>query len=340
MTMKKKQRILLIAPMPPLIGGIAVSAGRLYENLKADGYDVDYYDIKLKHVLRFLWIPVWILFHRRYDIIHCHVAGNFRKWYLAVVKPFYKGARLIYTQHGDITTQLANRHVMWALSKADDLICVQPGDSRRLPSALQERSVDIPAFILPKHLGEEQVPVDVMQFVHDGAEPLILFYGGVVLTPELYDLYGIGDAVAVYLRYCAGGRSARLLLLISHDGSREAVAFMDRIRERIAQEAPEPSLVRVVENRAMPMLPLFRHAQVYIRPSKTDGDSLAVREALSQRCPVVASDRAVRPEGAVVYHNADEFLEQLSQVLIQGQVPAEQPNFYAQIVSLYEQENK
>ena len=59
------KRILIISPMPPLIGGVAISSGRLFDNLKADGYDVDSYNIRPNNkifnspvglVLRFLWI--------------------------------------------------------------------------------------------------------------------------------------------------------------------------------------------------------------------------------------------------------------------------------------------
>ena len=42
----KNKRILIVSPMPPRIGGVSVSSGRLYDNLKADGYVVEVYNTR------------------------------------------------------------------------------------------------------------------------------------------------------------------------------------------------------------------------------------------------------------------------------------------------------
>ena len=50
---------------------------------------------------------------------------------------------------------------------------------------------------------------------------------------------------------------------------------------------------------------LWREADVVIRATNTDGSSLTVLEALSLGVPVVASDCAERPRGAVLFRTRD-----------------------------------
>ncbi len=327
--------------MPPLVGGVAISSGRLYDNLKEEGWNVEYYNIKPAGkwwqskpgiVLRFSLIPFWILFRKRYDIIHCHVPGTIRKLYLSLMKSWcFKGADLIYTLHGDVTN-LLNKWALYAMSKADRIICVQPGDSKKLPGSLREKSVDIPAFIIPKTITESNIPEVILRFVKKNDAPLILFYGGVVLNAQYHDLYGVEDMVNLYFYLKESGVDVRLLMLVNYSKRGENICFMEQIRRRIQGEAR----VMMVENARIPMLPLFRYADVYVRPSKTDGDSLAVREALSLGCPVVASGSAVRPQGTFVYADSQELRAFTLRCLNEYVKIEKQPDFYEQIKCIYQ----
>lgn len=335
------KRILIISPMPPLIGGVAISSGRLFDNLKADGYDVDSYNIRPNSrifnssvgvILRYLWIPFYILFHKKYDIVHCHVSGTYRKMYIAMVRPFcFKGAKLIHTLHGDVNP-LLNKRAINAMSKADKLICVQKGDSALLPESLKLKSVDIPAFIMPKLVTEESVPTNILDFVKNRKYPMVLFYGGVIFNNQFDDLYGVNDAIDLYMYMKSKRVNIQMLLLITYKDNDENISFMKKIKEKIKGE---PNIL-LVENKNVQMLPLFRYADLYIRPTKTDGDSLAVREALCMQCHVVASDRAIRPLGTVIYSNQEEFFR-LSEICISEKPEIiEQENFYNQIKNVYE----
>lgn len=51
--------------------------------------------------------------------------------------------------------------------------------------------------------------------------------------------------------------------------------------------------------------PLTRRADVFLRPSNQDGDSVSVREAMLFGVPVVASDACPRPEGVYLFRNRD-----------------------------------
>ena len=58
---------------------------------------------------------------------------------------------------------------------------------------------------------------------------------------------------------------------------------------------------------------LWHQTNIYIRPTSTDGDSVAVREVLDEGVVVVASDVCWRPEGVVTYRYSDlnDFIEKV-----------------------------
>lgn len=326
--------------MPPLIGGVAISSGRLFDNLRADGYDVDSYNIRpegkfyatsIGIIFRFFLIPFYILFHKKYDIIHCHFAGTYRKLYISLVKPFFfKRAKLIFTLHGDVRP-LLNRLTIFSMCKADRLICVQKGDTAILPEKLRAKSVDIPAFIMPAKVTDEGLPTDVLNFVKNKKHPLILFYGGVVVNEQYNDLYGINDTVDMYMALRARCIDVQMLMFFSLKNKTDE-NFINKVRERLKGD----NNVLLVVNGGVDMLPLFKYADLYVRPTKTDGDSLAIREALCMRCPVVASDKAIRPVGTAVYTSPQEFLELSERYITRKVGTCKQENFYSKIKEIYE----
>lgn len=342
--MINRRRILLISPMPPLVGGVSVSSWRLFLRLKADGYDVSYYNLKFADerlnckiflILRYFILPFCILFRKRYDIIHCHVSGTLRKLYIVLMKPFYKGAKLIFTIHGDISFCLSDKLCMSALNKADRIICVQEGDSARLPDKVRKKAVDIPAFILPSNISEADVPVSILRFVKRDNFPVILFNGALVLSESCYDLYGFQDMMEVFGRLSYNGINARLLMVVN--GAIDDAVKQDFLH-RISSLIRDNDNVMLVWGLQFPFVPLFRYGAVYVRPTKTDGDSLSVREALALGCPVLASDVSCRPRGTIVYHlgEKDELYNKLSDILLSPPVvDLESTDFYPRILHQY-----
>ena len=64
---------------------------------------------------------------------------------------------------------------------------------------------------------------------------------------------------------------------------------------------------------------LISKANVFVRPTFADGDSISVREALALKIPVIASDCAQRPAGTVLFEtgNSRDLVERLECVLMQ-----------------------
>lgn len=334
-------RILLISPTLPEIGGVSIATERLSSRLKQDGHDVHVYSLSFKtpglnnrwfRMMRFLLAPIWILFHAKFDIVHCHVAGIFRKRYIAFFKNCFHGAKLIFTLHGDAKV-LRQCPVEKALKKADLIICAQNGDSAFMKQAFGVPSVDIPAFILPNNIDESEIPPSVMNFVKNGDKPLILATGGVVLTQQFYDLYGLKDIIHLYLRL-KEKMPIKLLLVVT--GTPMNAIQTDYI-DNLCKEVKGDNNVMITKGLAMPLVPLFRYAKLFVRPTKTDGDALSIREALAMKCPVLASAVSVRPAGTLVYHDDNEFFGYAKGLLCNQMVTKfEDCDFYNQLIEAYE----
>ena len=86
---------------------------------------------------------------------------------------------------------------------------------------------------------------------------------------------------------------------------------------------------------------LWERADIYIRPTRTDGDSVAVREALDAGVKVVASDVCKRPEGCLTYTFGDarDLLEKSLSVLAakQDAVSGNPTQFYESMLKIYKE---
>lgn len=333
-------RILIVSPFPPLLGGVSVSSERLYNNLKEDGYDVEKYNIiKFGHnpllkIITFLWIPFFILFRKEYDIIHFHVPSKARKIYVAFFMPFYKRAKVIFTLHGDVTNLISDKKTLWALGKADKIICVQKGDTAKLPHELMGKSKDIPAFIMPKNVTECDIPQDILSFAKDNSAPLLLFYGSIRLKGALYDLYGIEDVLELCAHLESHKVNFRMLMLITYNSNdTEELNFMKKIVDAVSCKKN----IMLVKSPKFSIIPIYKYTRIYLRPTKTDGDSLAVREAILMNCTTIASNNAVRPKEVITYSNMEEFCSIVVDTIKTPVISetSEQLDYYNQIKDLY-----
>jgi glycogen(starch) synthase len=64
-------------------------------------------------------------------------------------------------------------------------------------------------------------------------------------------------------------------------------------------------------------LALMARCAAFVRPTRRDGDSISVREAISMKVPVVASNVGTRPDGAVLFEvgDVDGFVKSIRTVL-------------------------
>lgn len=307
------KRILLVSPFPPYIGGVSVSVKRLYDILVNSGYEVMKYDTQLGNprynrykilkFIKFMFLPLFILIHKRFDVIHFHVSGVLPKFYISLWRRFFSsGTKFIITLHGQAGNILKSGLGIYSLGKFDRIICVKEGDCRIMPDKLKTKSVEIPAFIPPSMSKSfPRIPCNLK--INDRSIFRMLLSGFIICNEKYNDLYGFIDAINLLDKLRKKGRNAELILVVlGYNTDRKSADYLKNLKRDCIIRGLE-SHVCWVEGVAMELWPILKQVHVLLRPTKSDGDALSVRESLFLKIPVISSDVVPRPAGAIVYDN-------------------------------------
>ena len=307
------KRILLVSPFPPYLGGVSVSVHRLYGILISKGYfvvkfnthseNVIYKKSKTLKYLKYLSLPIFILTHKRFDIIHFHVSGLFTKLYISIWRfLFSKNTQFIITIHGEINHILTSHLGYYSLSRFDKIICVKPGDSLNLPHALKCKTVEIPAFIPPVISNNfiDKIPNPLQEFlIRDSFK--LLINGTIINNPKFFDLYGFKDSIILLEKLRNNGKNVDLIIIILGSVSdRESIDYLKSLKNYTVSKCLD-NCIYWVENVDMELWPLLKKVNVFLRPTKSDGDALSIRESLYLKIPVIASNVVPRPIDTIVY---------------------------------------
>lgn len=117
------------------------------------------------------------------------------------------------------------------------------------------------------------------------------------------DMYGLDLLIELMRRLVheRGLDAGLALLLPGSGGAGEPQPLFDRIRK-----AGLESRVALITEPIDESSSLWREADIVVRATNTDGNSLSVLEALAVGTPVVASDCVERPPGTVLFRNRDQ----------------------------------
>jgi glycosyltransferase involved in cell wall biosynthesis len=244
----------------------------------------------------------------RAPVLHYHHA----RWSCLMAVAIGKGdsrKHYVLTLHsGGLQRQLSSnspliRHATrWALRRFDAIIVVNP----RIRSIIQEHISGRHIEVLPAFLKE-----NTDEYEYDGPIEAFLSSGCTLLVPAYRihfsrggsDTYGLDTAVEAFIALAREHAELRLALFIANKPSRKrARRYLSGLEERIHRAGLTERLLVVF---GLPLSRALRHNVVVMRPTRSEGDALSVREALCVGVPVVASDVAERPAGTVTFRRDD-----------------------------------
>ncbi len=233
----------------------------------------------------------WEMRRPRASIIHYHHA----RWSTLMAAALASGRRegaWVITVHGhELEPYLRSRRpgvatmTRWAVGRFDRVIAVSEAVADYLRELTGSSVEVIPAY-LPAEPPE--VPPAEMDL-----GPALVVSAYRVGRASSSDLYGLDIAGAVYAAACPAIPDLRLeLFLAQAPESKDARRYLDTALEP-ARRVGGADRVSVRVGAAL--APAFRRGVVYLRPTRTDGDAVSIREALDAGVPVVASDAVQRP---------------------------------------------
>jgi len=332
-------KIAIIGPYPKPYGGISVHIRNFtlyylqlhYDTLKINIYNtstqkeqVDDYNfirrissssLKLNFLLRPLWL-IKPLIHFRPDILHFSGSAS---WVLRVTTLLL--AKLIRSKsilsiHGagfknnifsknSVKNLPLSQKLIWLFIKNyDHIICdnnYQIGNLKTLGYSDNKISL-ISEFIPPIMKDEDYVKIpDYIQEFYKQNE-LSMYGMGWDANIDGVDLYGIDMMLKlmhqIKIRFNKLKIGLTLKLLNVSDN------YLEQLKKEINKKALDNILI--IEEDIEEIYPLIEKADIMIRPTCTDGDSVSIREALHFNTNVITSDAVSRPEGCILFENRNQ----------------------------------
>lgn len=227
--------------------------------------------------------------------------GNMKDWEPALNRP----------------KTLAGRLVRWIIKKAPMMVGVSPQICQTIVElgAAEEKVRHIPGFLYPR--GDHS-----LESYH---QPVASFWGdhrprllAMVTDFSIYNdklVYGTDILLKVIAKVREKHKDVKLALVVPSKNEE-----LERGFRSLERQIDEQGLSDCVFPHLMTgeLLPLFSVTDIFLRPTRTDGDANSVREALYSGVPVLASDAAPRPDDAVLYptEDVDAFVERLDDMIM------------------------
>jgi len=318
-------RILLIGPLPPPLGGVSVYLSRHKRLLERDGHDVYVLDptkmSRAAYYARLLLVPFG-----RYDLIADHVQSIY------VVLILFVTGMAGRTEVVDSNWRQLENWAGWKtrlygafLRRCKGLVLA----GAHLASYYREHGVTPPEgkvrglvpFIPPPLEDEEAIlatyPAEAMDFAA-GRRPLIIANAFRLGLYRGVDLYGLDMCVELAAALKDRYPNVGLIFALAEVGD---VAYFEKIKSRIERLGIEDNFYFLTGQREL--WPLFRRADLMVRPTCSDAYGVSVAEALHLGCPAVASDVCQRTPGTLTFasRDAQDFLKKCRLALDKAAAP-------------------
>lgn len=286
-------RVVAVGPLPPPPGGVASSLQSLVDATQPRD------DISVTVIP---WKQMWKLPALRPDILHLHFSSALKRG-LGALWGRLCGAGVIHTIHGNgFDFSKPGNRLACALSQG--FILLNPEILGRFAARGVTRLAHMtPIFQASETREPAALPEALEQFLQASQrERTALVYANNRQTVDGRDIYGFDFIASVLPDLKRAG--VRVIFLdpnghyttdeILHNGAHSAFLHQSHVDFRT----------------------LLRRVDLYLRPTSTDGNSVAVLEALELGVPVLASDAVPRTEGVITfaYGKAPQFIQALQRI--------------------------
>lgn len=299
------KKILLIGTIPPPVGGVSIHIQRFIEQYQGSkGFQLDVLDLKKRTVYTqnkrlSLFQILKILIST--DLVHLHLSSN-----LKILIAFFSkllGKKVVYTHHNIRIPNIFLFKVLMLF--VDRLILVNDNDIDSVITRKYKYQV-IPAF-LPS-FDREVLPVKLERNLEKFNQVIstncfqMTFIDG-------EDLYGFDLCVEAFNTLVHEYKFKNTLLVLV-DPSGTSKGYVTELKNKL-QVKNNCDIIFVGEN--INFNTLAKKSDIVLRATRSDGDSLTVREALYLNVPIIASDITVRPSGTILFKSGDS--KDLSRVI-------------------------
>lgn len=307
---REAPRLVLVGPWPSPWGGIAVHVRALRELAVRHGFAVEVLDVGEGHAARDgsegvrdagsygRFAGELLRMAARDAVLHVHVPGNNTKaWMVACAAAAARPGGLL-TVHSGLAPALlessaaSRRLARLAASGYSRVLCANGG----IATALERCGVPSRRLqVLPAFVPGALAPGEPPSLAHAARARFGQLLAAALAPGNQYGQDVLLDAMALLRE-----RAPALGMLVYGPGT-DAPAFADEVADR----GLFGRVVALGEIDQPASLGVMRLSDAFVRPTRADGDSVSVREALGLGVRVVASDVGNRPPDVSLFRAGD-----------------------------------
>jgi len=308
----------ILGSYPPPYGGVGVHVQRLCPLLEKRGihyvvYNAtgDYGDgVRIVPVYsgRRTWMLRYFLTGREPAVYL--MSDRLITWVMAALVTVFRGKRvMVRLRNAAVPDWIANswwrrRLAGFALRRMAGVVCV----SQRLLESARSLGVESnrlhwsPGFLPPENPSADRSEVNPEVLDYLKRHRPIIAANGKVDWYNGQDLYGLDHLLELAARLKPDYPNVGVVVCMwNHLPENEAYI------QRLTKKAQDRGIGDAVlfNTRSGVFVPVLAEADVFIRPTNTDGDANSVRESLYLGVPTIASDAVERPPGTILFKTRD-----------------------------------
>lgn len=327
--------VLLIGEYPPPIGGVTMHIKRFFDRYKnSDEIDLTLLDIKKKKFYsddQTFGISSSIGTIMSADAVHIHHSNNIKIPIAFLFKLF--GKKVIYTQHNIRIPNLAL--FKFFIFFVDKLILVNDMDIDE--EVKKHDHALIPAF-LPA-IECTPLPTTLINKIKEYKYIISTNCFKMTCIDEK-DLYGFDLCVEAFGQLVENHKIKNsLLVLVDPSGT-----STDYIQELVKTFKSKNHCDILFIDYMIDFSELLKKSTMTLRATRSDGDSLSIREALLLQIPIIASDVTHRVEGTLLFENenSEDLASRILDVLDGNILPGSYKNidFGEEVIKIYKSMEK
>ncbi len=306
--MKKNKKIFIIGSYPPPFGGISVHVQRVTTYLNTSEYILyntspNGYTGAVKFYGKTKLLILFSFLFKKFRLIHHHSPDKLVRILLCLIGIFRENI-YIHVHGASLEDNFSdNTFSTFLLKKIFRNVNIIADNSRikSLVVPYNPKSIyEIDAFIPPVY--DNQIYNTFVKKIPPPKEKYIISMIGWFAQFRETDLYGFDLALEV-LKILRSEHGLDISIIASVNGINDKDLYT-RFIATLSEYRLEKYFTLITED-LEEIWPLYLISDIFIRPSISDGSSVALMEALWFETRTIASDAVPRPEGVVLFKNRD-----------------------------------
>lgn len=313
----RSQNIAVLGVYPPPLGGVSIHIQRVTDFLVQHANKIHMFNVERRLRLFFplyiLRLVFWLLARRKIDQIHYHGTyaqySNLELACIAMLKKIIRATIVVIDhdcRHMYRRSALSRRLYAWALRYGScHVVCIGQATLQSYQDneiSLDSYSVES-AFLPPFELAHARIVesyLSSLSIFMKEYTPLLMANAAHNMIVNGKDIYGLDLCIEMLTCICRTYPDVGLIigLPLVHD-VRHYAFFLSSMKDAGVAEH-----VYILHGNKE-LWPLFKKVDLFMRPTRSDGDSISIREALYFHVPVVASDVCERPDGVYLFKSGD-----------------------------------